>query len=49
MALGLPSTTTSARRVIASWFSLVLKAASVALLAFGAYYGLKLFELKTLP
>ena len=49
MALGFQSTTTSARRVIAFWFNLALKASLVALLAFGAYSGLQLFEVKTFP
>ena len=49
MALGFQSTTTSARRVITFWFTLDLKAALVALPAFGAYSGLQLFELKAFP
>lgn len=47
--MGFQSTTTSARRVIASWFNLALKAALVALLAFGAYSGLQLFEVDAFP
>ena len=47
--MGFQSTTTSARRAIASWFNLALKAALVALLAFGAYCGLQLFEVETFP